>query len=65
MNVSQQMTACKRVPTLKEATTVHVNPSFLKQTPPTGENVQVSTVQIPSRSMLFKNSLVNRFNFKV
>ena len=50
MNVSQQMTACKRVPTLKEATTVHVIPSFSKQTPTTGENVKVSTVQISSRS---------------
>ena len=44
------MTACKRVPTLKEATTVHVIPSFSKQTPTTGENVKVSTVQISSRS---------------
>ena len=35
MNASQQMTVCKRVPTLKEATTVRVMPSVLKQTPTT------------------------------
>ena len=51
------MTACKRVPTLKEATTVHVIPSFSKQTPTTGENVKVSTVQISSRSRLLRTAL--------
>ena len=59
MNVYQQMTACKRVPTLKEVTTVRVMQTFLKQTLTTGENVKVSTiVQTSDRPRPLNSSLV-------